>query len=313
MQASLGCCRIAILVLAAMLALATATPYEATAASLLLNGSASPSTAPGQSTIAVSQAVGPITRVASAEGGMLGMPGFTQASVSGTVDYGRIALASSGTTVGPAIPQEELSAVADAVAEWTDQFTIIPANHSLDFSLGTVTFSLPFSGSGMADAGGVTNTTNLTFAQYTAEVDAGVCASGPCTFSKQGSWADRRPIGGGLEFTGDPVAGFSQISVPFRFSIAAPLHVKLGVEAQAVVGPEAVTATASADFGHTLTWGGFDQVLDSQGNVVTAYTVASDSGFNYAAPVPEPSTAVLLAAGLGCVSVVRRQRMRTLA
>jgi hypothetical protein len=241
------------------------------------------------------------------------MPKFTAGNVSGTVDYGRIALASNGTAGGPADSQGELLGSGDGVAEWTDQFTIIPANHALASSMGTLTFSLPFSGSGMADAGGVTNTTNLTFAQYTVSVDAGVCASGPCNFSKQGSWADRRPIGGGLEFTGDPVAGFSQISVPFQFSVPAPLHVKLTVETQAVVGTEAVTATASADFAHTLTWGGFDQVKDSQGNVVTAYTVTSDSGLNYAAPVPEPSTAALLAAGLGCVSALRRQRVRTAA
>jgi hypothetical protein len=70
---------------------------------------------------------------------------------------------------------------------------------------------------------------------------------------------------------------------------------------------------ATADFGHTLLWGGISSIKDSQGNPITNWSVTSDSGFNYAesADVPEPSTFLLLTIGLSCLFLVRRHTSAT--
>jgi len=66
-------------------------------------------------------------------------------------------------------------------------------------------------------------------------------------------------------------------------------------------------ATASGDFAHTLTWGGFTEVRDAQGNLVTHYTLTSDSGTDWSKPVPEPGTLPLVGAGLAGLAISRRR------
>ncbi len=71
-------------------------------------------------------------------------------------------------------------------------------------------------------------------------------------------------------------------------------------------GP-AATGTMSAD-APTIYWGGISQVTDWYGRVVD-YSVTSASGFNYAlsavpSPAPEPSTWVMLLAGLAGLAML---------
>jgi hypothetical protein len=57
---------------------------------------------------------------------------------------------------------------------------------------------------------------------------------------------------------------------------------------------------ALSDFSHTATWGGMT-ITDASGNLITGWTVTSQSGFDYSQPfvdVPEPSTFALLAIAL---------------
>jgi hypothetical protein len=64
-------------------------------------------------------------------------------------------------------------------------------------------------------------------------------------------------------------------------------------------------STVNTDFGNTLRLTGMS-ITDTSGNPVSGYTLGSDSGFDYAglnaaSPAPEPSTWLLLTAGLALV------------
>jgi hypothetical protein len=66
--------------------------------------------------------------------------------------------------------------------------------------------------------------------------------------------------------------------------------------------------SATADFGHTMYWGGFLSLTDAQGHGVTAYSVTSDSGFEYrVSAVPLLPTHALLLSGLGLIGFVARR------
>lgn len=67
------------------------------------------------------------------------------------------------------------------------------------------------------------------------------------------------------------------------------------------------TASASADFAHTIYWGGISS-FTVNGNEFADYTVASSSGFNYlASAVPEPQTAALMFIGLAVLCARARK------
>lgn len=71
---------------------------------------------------------------------------------------------------------------------------------------------------------------------------------------------------------------------------------------------------AQADFANTFAWAGILSVLDANGQAVTGFTAFNAEGVDYAqsfvtaAPVPEPSTALLTLAGLGAMAAVVRRR-----
>lgn len=67
----------------------------------------------------------------------------------------------------------------------------------------------------------------------------------------------------------------------------------------------------ATDLSHTIAWNGISEVRDASGALVTAFrAVSADSGYDYAngfaAPVPEPQTWALLAAGLFVVLRCKR-------
>lgn len=49
-------------------------------------------------------------------------------------------------------------------------------------------------------------------------------------------------------------------------------------------------------------------VFDAQGNRITDFTLTSASGTDYLAPVPEPTSAVLLLAGMGLAGAMARRK-----
>ncbi len=106
----------------------------------------------------------------------------------------------------------------------------------------------------------------------------------------------------------------------FVFGIPFRLGVSLGIDAQAYATNLDIdlddpaylqlrTAEAYGQFGHTLRWGGVQQVLDASGQAVSGWTVRSESGMDYAvantAAVPEPSIWLLMLPGLAMVALRR--------
>jgi hypothetical protein len=74
--------------------------------------------------------------------------------------------------------------------------------------------------------------------------------------------------------------------------------------------------SAVMDAAHSLYWNGISSVTDSNGRVISSYTLTSDSGTDWArnfgaavSPVPESSTTLLMLAGLGTLGLRRRSLM----
>lgn len=77
-------------------------------------------------------------------------------------------------------------------------------------------------------------------------------------------------------------------------------------------GPCGAQASAqlTADYAHSLLWGGISSVTDANGNPIVLSSALGETGFNYmnAAVVPIPSTVWLFGSGLlGLVGVARRR------
>ena len=291
---------VALLALAPRLAGASSAP----APFVYVTGLAQASTAMTvQQTFNQFSATGPVSGSAFDADGASGQAHSTRGSAIGLVDYGRIGVSSFGEATGPATvaDQDQILGSGDAVAEFKDSFTITAQDPALSGQPGTLTFSVPLSETVSVDDGGSGN--GLIAVVYRMEVDAGDCGDA-CTFIRQGTWHTG-------QFDGDPATGLSMVSVPFRFSVPLILDVTLDVEAQAVMGIDPLDAKASGEFRHSLTWGGFDEVQDGQGNAVTSYTVASDSGFDYALPAAEPAAEPAFAVATLLGVAARRRRAST--
>ena len=121
--------------------------------------------------------------------------------------------------------------------------------------------------------------------------------------------------GGLLRCGGDPL-GLHAMSI--SFASGAILSVSIEGEVRASVfgaqgGGGMAQAVGLADFGHTLAWGGFQDVRDSLGTPVVGFAALSAStGFNYANPfpsaIPEPSTWLLMLCGLAGLARLGQRR-----
>jgi hypothetical protein len=83
------------------------------------------------------------------------------------------------------------------------------------------------------------------------------------------------------------------LTLSTEFIYGDPFNVRFNLVANAQVDTS-FASNALVDLSHTARWGGFTEVLDAGGNRVADFNATSDSGFNYAAPVPEPSSVMLL-------------------
>jgi len=95
-------------------------------------------------------------------------------------------------------------------------------------------------------------------------------------------------------------------TVPFTFGTAFELDVSLALvtNARGQFGADSI-----ADLGNTLEWGGIVSVNDNTNAPVSDYTLSSGSGTNYIAPIPEPSSTLLLViSGFGLTLVRIRRR-----
>ena len=113
------------------------------------------------------------------------------------------------------------------------------------------------------------------------------------------------------------VTGVSSVLVPVQidFIWGTPFESGLELQATALVGgssyggPDAAYASGTLDFLNTVNWQGIQSVRDSQGNLVTGWTVSSGSGTDYStAVVPAPGSLLLLATALGGLAARMRKR-----
>jgi hypothetical protein len=106
-------------------------------------------------------------------------------------------------------------------------------------------------------------------------------------------------------------------SIPVTITVQTGLFFPLGATMQVIAvsstssdgtNPQNANSQVTADYAHTLAWGGIDSVTDDNGNPVTGWSVTSDSGFDYSKPynVPEPASFALLAVALPVVLTSRR-------
>jgi hypothetical protein len=98
-------------------------------------------------------------------------------------------------------------------------------------------------------------------------------------------------------------------SIDFAFNVQFGQTGLLGVSLTTTASrPAVATGAGFADavFENTLTWGGIQQVT-YQGSPV-AFTVSSESGFDYAAAVPEPDSPRLLLVGGSVLAAARGRR-----
>lgn len=103
---------------------------------------------------------------------------------------------------------------------------------------------------------------------------------------------------GGAGVSGDPFGGVYDSSLwLFRFGEPFTLEMLLGTLTTA--GGSTIAGSATALFGNSVEWQGLVAVQDYGTHAPIAGWVASSaSGTDYARPIPEASTALLLAAGL---------------
>ena len=92
-------------------------------------------------------------------------------------------------------------------------------------------------------------------------------------------------------------------TVSIDFVYGQPIFFSLTIEARSSarlgLGNDALASAASTfDLSHTVEWQGFGSVLNPSGLEDSTYQYSSESGINYALPIPEPNSAFLFATGL---------------
>ncbi|MDH4392609.1 MAG: PEP-CTERM sorting domain-containing protein [Aquabacterium sp.] len=159
------------------------------------------------------------------------------------------------------------------------------------------------------------------------EVFSEVIASGEfyedLAFTEISSISEHRVAPGNRGFVVDSASNTGAVppiwsELAFVFGVPFRLGVQLSIETQAVATNLGLdlddpgylqlrTADAFGEFGHTLRWGGVQQVLDANGNAVSDWTISAESGIDYAvantAAVPEPSTWLSMLLGLLAIAL----------
>ena len=255
----------------------------------------------------LSGGTGPLVTSAKIGGGTVGFPSSAQGLARAHADYGWLGINTGAGAIGPDdFSGASFSSWGSASASWTDSMTI-----QSSLQTGTVRFYLILHGLitlPQVDNGG------RGIAEYSVHASLG-CSTGSCGIDGFGQVSYNPPFDSAIVISGQNLIDewiFYSAPVQVIFNQPMSVSVMLSGLAQAYGPVNGGTVLANVDAYGTLTWGGFTEVRDSNGSLVTDYTVLSDSGVNWAlpvqapTPVPEPGTALMLLASLLGLIGVRR-------
>jgi hypothetical protein len=189
-----------------------------------------------------------------------------------------------------------------------DRLTFL-ADPSLTNTMGTMV--------GRVQVSGGVSASPATYPLESSSASAAVTVPGTGGTYSVAAYGDRPGTGG--------IPTYITFELPVRFNATDFTSLAMWLQTSANTGllygfgiSHAVTATS--DFFSTLEWVGIDSVRDAQGNLVSGWSVASASGFDYSrsyasqiAAVPEPETYAMMLAGLGLVGWAVRRRKRAAA
>lgn len=208
--------------------------------------------------------------------------------------------ASSMVGIVPRTSSFPYSALGQSTASFTDDFLIF--SPELNGTAGTVTVRFTIDGTLSIETTGTpdsSSATSNTFAEASYAFGVGIDAS-------HRTATDRLRYDG--THSGTPFLGITQEHIlPFTFGDWTN-DVTLRITTVAVAAGQGsyYTSEVQADLSHTAIWGGFVEVRDASGNLVTNYSFSSASGVNYTQAIPEPGSASLLV--LGAVVLLGRRR-----
>jgi hypothetical protein len=103
------------------------------------------------------------------------------------------------------------------------------------------------------------------------------------------------------------IGGTAGSPVPISFDLDATAGAYMG--SADILTNDSGLSGGNLDFSHTAAWGGITKVTDADGNLITGWTVTSDTGLDYTKPyvAPEPSTLVLLRIALPGLMLASRR------
>lgn len=211
--------------------------------------------------------------------------------------------ASSNIGVSARASSFPYAAFGTSTTSFTDDWLI--NSPGLTGTAGTLTVSFRIDGTLLVDKNGTpvySASTSSTYAQATYAFGVGLAPSDT-------TGSQRLRYDGTT--SGTPFLGVWQQST-LNFVYGTSLNdVTLRITTAAAAAGEASTYLSSTTANASATWGGFTEVRDSGGNLVTDYSFSSGSGTSYVQPVPEPATASLLL--LAAAGFAGRRRVRAKA
>jgi hypothetical protein len=255
------------------------------------------------------------TVVSGGDGALIAYAG--SANVSGYAAFGRLGASVSATSYNSGSSASTALAnnlsTADMIVRFADGLTV--NGGALNGQAGFMLVNWQLDGGGGAFVGGPQPVNNQKAgAMWTFELFS---ATGSFLTQEQEAsagvgWPDSQSLTG---------SSFTSL-IPIVFGQSTYLGAQLEVQASASAGIPTLplddptyfmtrSASGSADFEHTLSWDGIAQVTDAHGNVVTGWSVSSESGTDYGnaiTVVPEPAGWALWLAGLAGIAVCRQPR-----
>lgn len=226
---------------------------------------------------------------------------FNFASAQGSAGFGW--LRSSANATSQVGRNSQVDTSSNTSAQWRDVLTFVPSDPALLNTAGSFRSRMTTGGALQTQTGFLGNA--IASVGISANFGSGATAQG---FSKSQTSAT---VAGITKNTGD-ISLLLDVEVAFIWGQQLSFDAELRANANAF-GSEGNVGSggeAFANFLNTSEWGGITGVRQADGSVVTDFQLISSSGANYlnaiAAPVPEPSTAVLLGFALALATVARR-------